>query len=79
MQCCSATPSLLSLGLDPCTSWPFRLRSAPPTHTPPPQIVTVKNRYVILNETGFAIEYKQCGSPDPGMQAVRPLPLLCMG
>ena len=41
--------------------------------------MTVKNRYVILNETGFAIEYKQCGSPDPGMQAVRPLPPCVLG
>ena len=34
------------------------------------QIVTVKSRYMILNETGFTIEYKQCGSPDPSMTAV---------
>ena len=32
----------------------------------------MKNHYTILNETGFTIEFKQCGSPDPGIRAVRP-------
>lgn len=30
------------------------------------QIITVKNRYIIRNETGFTIQYKQFGTPDPG-------------
>eukprot|EP00983_Pelagomonas_calceolata_P100726 1158605-Pelagomonas_calceolata.AAC.4 len=30
------------------------------------QVVTVKNKYIILNDTGLTIEYKQKGTPDPG-------------
>jgi hypothetical protein len=29
------------------------------------QVVTVKNKYMLLNDTGLAIEYKQRGTPDP--------------
>ena len=79
MQCSSAPPVVpLPGSLQHPSAIPVALS---PSRAPPPiplQIVTVKNRYVILNETGFAIEYKQCGSPDPGMQAVRPTPL-CIG
>ena len=32
------------------------------------QVLTVKNRYMLLNETGFAIQYKQIGTPDPHEQ-----------
>lgn len=37
------------------------------TSAPPllPQLVTVKNKYIILNDTGLTIEYKQKGTPDP--------------
>lgn len=35
------------------------------------QIITVKNRYIIRNETGFTIQYKQFGTPDPGACEVR--------
>lgn len=30
------------------------------------KVVTVKNKYIILNDTGLTIEYKQKGTPDPG-------------
>ena len=28
----------------------------------------MKNRFMLLNETGFAIQYKQIGTPDPHEQ-----------
>jgi hypothetical protein len=34
-----------------------------------PQVITVKNKYLILNNTGLAIEYKQKGTPDPSVTA----------
>ncbi|EFJ52490.1 hypothetical protein VOLCADRAFT_102987 [Volvox carteri f. nagariensis] len=30
------------------------------------KVITVKNKYLILNATGLLIEYKQKGTPDPG-------------
>lgn len=31
------------------------------------QVITVKNKYLILNATGLEIEYKQKGTPDPAL------------
>ncbi len=31
-----------------------------------PQVVSIKSKYLVLNDTGMAVEVKQCGTPDPG-------------
>ena len=33
------------------------------------QVITVKNKYLLLNTTDMAIEYKQKGTPDPAAGA----------
>lgn len=32
------------------------------------QVVTIKNKYIILNDTGLSVEFKQKGTPDPGRE-----------
>ncbi|KAL6762638.1 hypothetical protein V8C86DRAFT_613892 [Haematococcus lacustris] len=31
------------------------------------KVLTVKNKYIILNDTGLSMEFKQKGTPDPGL------------
>ncbi len=39
--------------------------------------MTVKNKYIMLNDTGLAIEYKQLGSPDPSEPCAGAAPHCC--
>jgi hypothetical protein len=33
------------------------------------RLVTVKNKYVLLNDTGLELDFKQAGTPDPSRSA----------
>lgn len=54
----------LCLGLGCCALYCSR-RGIPVMQPGRPQVVTIKNKYIILNDTGLPIEYKQKGTPDP--------------
>lgn len=41
-------------------------QQANPPNTQTPQVVSIKSKYILLNDTGLGIEFKQRGTPDPG-------------
>lgn len=34
------------------------------------QVVSIKSKFMLLNDTGLPIEFKQAGTPDPGDQRI---------